>query len=76
MILAARVVADAGLEQSRAFVDDNVWTSNRAAIGMRFAAKGYLAEEVEDDGTHDIERRCLAIGDVWAWLDTLDPEDD
>ena len=76
MILSALVVADLGLEQSRAFVDDAVWAAHQAEIEARFTARGYAAQPVQDDGTHDIERRCDDLGAVWAWLDTLNPEDD
>lgn len=77
MILAALVVADLGMEQSRAFVADEVWANFKSDIEARFTAKGYQAAPVlGTDAEKGIERRCMALADVWTWLDTLNPGDD
>jgi len=69
-------ISPSGILQSTVRIDDGVWTESGPEIRAAFAARGYTWEIEEFAESGEVDRNCTQLGEVLAWLCTLNPEED
>ena len=62
--------------QSIVRVDDAVWSSHAPEINAAAAQRGYSFNVYDTEETGAIERNCESLGEVLAWISTLNPDED
>ena len=62
--------------QSIVRVDDAVWSSHAPEINAAAAQRGYSFNVYDTEETGAIERNCESLGEVLAWISTLNADED